>query len=348
MTSGLWLLTACLIAFAVAVGLCRVVMAFGVRDAPDEPRKTQLTAVPTMGGAGFFLAVALALTIAGLLGDQPLSQGVMTLLFASALALLIGLIDDLRGMRAALKLVLLIGVGIWISASGIGPDVLSPWPGAQLSLPPLLAALGALAWIVLMMNAVNFMDGANGLSMGMAAIAAAGLCACAIVAGAPDIALCAGALCGALAGFLVWNVPGRLFAGDAGALMTGCLLAGLCLLLVERRPDWLCLAPTLMLPFLTDVILTLGWRLLNGKNLLSAHRDHGYQIAIKAGLRHWQVSAVHAVWAINAAALSLVAGIAGGWFPLMAFLTLAGASIWVHVRVRISGVRAGLVGRGLA
>ena len=60
------------------------------------------------------------------------------------------------------------------------------------------------------------------------------------------------------------------------------------------------------------------------------------------------MSAVHAVWAINAAALSLVAGIAGGWFPLMAFLTLAGASIWVHVRVRISGVRAGLVGRGLA
>ncbi|MBU6319521.1 MAG: undecaprenyl/decaprenyl-phosphate alpha-N-acetylglucosaminyl 1-phosphate transferase [Alphaproteobacteria bacterium] len=348
MTDGLWLLTTCLVSFAGAVALCRAVMAVGVRDAPDEPRKTQLTAVPTLGGVGVCLASAIALMIAYVLGGQVLSKGVMIVLGASVGALLIGLIDDVRGLGARLKLGLLIGVGIWIAALGVGPDVLSPWPGAQFPLPMFFAALGALAWIILMMNAVNFMDGANGLSMGMAAIAAAGLCACAIVAGASDIALCAGALCGALVGFLVWNVPGRLFAGDAGALMTGGLLAGLSLLLVERRPDWLCLAPTLMLPFLTDVILTLGWRLLNGKNLLSAHRDHAYQIAIKAGLSHWQVSAVHAVWALNAAGLSLVAGIAGGWFPLMAFLTLAGASIWVHIRVRASGVRAGLVGRGLA
>lgn len=335
-------------AFLVSLGLCRLVMMLGVRDAPNEPRKTQARPVPTSGGLGVALAAALCTGLGFLLSGQGASAGVLIVVGASGAALLVGLLDDILGLEARVKLALLVAVALAIALSGVGPDVLAPWPGARTSLAPPLAAGGALIWVLLMMNAVNFMDGANGLAMGLAAISSAALCVCALLAGAIDVALCAGALCAALSGFLVWNIPGRLFAGDAGALMVGCMLAGLTLLLVERRPDWLLLAPSLMLPFLTDVLLTLGWRMLNAKNLLSAHRDHVYQIAIKAGLKHWQVSAVHWVWGVNAAALSLVAGIAGGWFPMIAFFALTGASVWVHVRVRASGVRAGLVGRGVA
>jgi hypothetical protein len=102
--------------------------------------------------------------------------------------------------------------------------------------------------------------------------------------------------------------------------------------------------PTLMLPWLTDVLLTLVWRARHRKPLFSAHRDHVYQIAMKAGLKHWQVSLVHAVWALNAAILAIVGAAYGGWAPLAVFLVLLAVSAWVHVKVRRSGEKAGLVG----
>jgi UDP-N-acetylmuramyl pentapeptide phosphotransferase/UDP-N-acetylglucosamine-1-phosphate transferase len=196
-------------------------------------------------------------------------------------------------------------------------------------------------------NAVNFMDGANGLSMGMAAIAAGGLSVCCAFTGAWDLALIGAALAGGLAGFLVWNAPGRLFAGDAGALFTGAVLAAISLALVRLRPDWLFVPPTLMLPWLTDVLLTVVWRAWRRKPLFSAHRDHVYQIAMKAGLKHWQVSLIHAASAFNAAIFAVVGAVGGGYAPLVVFLVLLAISVWVHIRVRRSGEKAGLVGAGI-
>ncbi len=165
-----------------------------------------------------------------------------------------------------------------------------------------------------------------------------------MIAGEWDIAIMCFALTGALAGFLVWNIPGRLFAGDAGALFTGAMLGALSLLLVQARPDWVWLPPLLLLPILADVLLTLMWRARHRKPLFSAHRDHAYQIALKAGLKHWQVAAIHAVAAVNALAIAVISAIVGGYFPALGFLGMLGASIWVHFKVRRSGVRAGHVG----
>ena len=69
-----------------------------------------------------------------------------------------------------------------------------------------------------------------------------------------------------------------------GALFVGAALAGLGLELVRQRPDLLLVPPILLLPFLSDVLLTIAWRARHGKKLFVAHRDHSYQIALKAGL----------------------------------------------------------------
>jgi UDP-GlcNAc:undecaprenyl-phosphate GlcNAc-1-phosphate transferase len=102
------------------------------------------------------------------------------------------------------------------------------------------------------------------------------------------------------------------------------------------------------MPFLSDVLLTLIWRTKHGKKLTEAHRDHVYQIAIKAGLKHWQVSAIHAFWALNAAIIGIIAAIVGGQVPLLAFLVVLGVAVWVHLWVRRVGVKAGLVGSNIA
>jgi len=259
----------------------------------------------------------------------------------------LGLADDRFELRARIKLVAMLAICLAMAAWGVRADIIEPWPGVAWELPVALSAAGSILWLVVVMNAVNFMDGANGLAMSMGAISALGLLVCGVVAEAPDAAVLAAALAGGLGGFLVWNLSGRLFAGDAGALFVGAMLAGLSLLIVRLRPDWLFVPPILLMPFLSDVLLTIAWRARHGKRLFSAHRDHAYQIAMKAGLKHWQIAAIHAVWTLNAAAMGVVATIAGGYVPLLVFLALLAASAWVHVRVRRSGVKAGLVGAGL-
>jgi hypothetical protein len=122
------------------------------------------------------------------------------------------------------------------------------------------------------------------------------------------------------------------------------MLGGLSLELVRQRPDLLFVPAILLLPFLSDVLLTLVWRMKHGKKLWVAHRDHTYQIAIKTGLKHTQVAGVHAVWALNAAVVALGAAMVGGYGPVIAFVALLAISTWMHWKVRRAGVANGLVG----
>lgn len=334
------------IAFAAAAVLaviaCRIVMALGLVDAPTEARKREVNAaaVPTAGGAGF--GVAAIFVIQWLLAWRP-DPTVLTIEAGAMAALLTGVYDDRFGLAAAVKMGLLLAIAVGLAGFGVRVDTVEPWPGLVLPLTAIGGGVGSVLWLFVTINAVNFMDGANGLSMGMAAIAGAGLAACCALAGEWRLALVAAALSGGAAGFLAWNVPGKLFAGDTGALFVGAVLGAVSLALVRSRPDWLFAPATLMLPWLSDVLLTLAWRARHGKPLMSAHRDHAYQIAMKAGLKHWQVAAMHAVWALNAAIFAVAGAVVGGYAPLAAFLVMLAIGAWVHVRVRRSAERAGLV-----
>lgn len=341
-----------LLGFVLAVGpsivLCRIVMSLGVVDAPTEARKTQAKPVPTLGGIAVALSVGLAISV-----DNELMAGefdpLLFVIGGGALgALLVGMVDDILGLRAIIKLVALTAISLGVAWFGLWPDVIAPWPGLELPLPVWLAIAGAALWLVVVMNAVNFMDGANGLAMGMAAIAAAGYCVVGAILGMWDVAVTAGALTGGLCGFLVWNGSGRLFAGDAGALSVGAVLAGLGLEIVRVRPDLLLVPPMLLLPYLSDVLLTLAWRARHGKKLFAAHRDHAYQIALKAGLKHRQVSSVHAVWALNAAIVAILSALLARQIPIILFVLLLLVSTWLHLKIRRAGVANGLVGKEIA
>jgi UDP-N-acetylmuramyl pentapeptide phosphotransferase/UDP-N-acetylglucosamine-1-phosphate transferase len=340
-----------LLAFALgaipAIILCRLVMMLPVVDAPTEARKVQKTPVPTLGGLGVAVGASIAVLAILSLTSWNLTDAILVTFAGGVAALALGLADDTMRVPATARLILMLAIALAMTAMGVRADAFEPWPGIAIGLPVALAVIGSVLWLIVIINAVNFMDGANGVSMGMAAIAAAGLAASASFIGAWHIALLAAALSGALAGFLVWNLPGKLFVGDTGALFTGAVLGGLCLELVRLRPDLLFVPPILLMPFLSDVLLTLIWRTKHRKKLTEAHRDHVYQIAIKAGLNHWQVAGIHAVWAFNAAAVGVIAAIVGGQVPLLAFLVLLGLSTWVHIWVRRIGVRAGFVGANI-
>lgn len=348
MSEPLRLVLAFMLAMAPAALLCRVMMSVRIMDAPTEARKIQRHAVPTSGGVAVAISALLATVVVTELTAWDLDAVIYVTGAGALVALLLGLADDILTLRASFRLVIVMALTGLIAAFGARVDMLDIWPGVTVELPYTLAIIGAMAWLVLVINAVNFMDGANGLAMGMAAIAAFALSLCAAITGQWTLALLAMAAAGGLAGFLVWNIPGKLFAGDAGAYFAGALLGGLSLEFVKARPDLLFIPPMLLLPFLSDVLMTLAWRSMKGKKLFAAHRDHTYQIAMKAGLHHWQVSLVHAFWAVNAAVVGVAATILGGQMPPIAFGALALVSVWIHWRVRRSGVAAGLVGADIA
>lgn len=337
-----------LLAFAVAAGLaivlCRAVIALRIMDAPTEARKTQRTPVPSAGGLGVALSLFVCLTVVSVFAASPLDPAGIAVSAGAVACLALGFADDVLRIDARWRLVLMALIAVGMTLTGVRADVFEPWPGAALPLPLILAVAGSALWLVVLINAVNFMDGANGLAMGIAAVAAVGLAAASWLVDIGSVAVMAAALAGALAGFLVWNVQGRLFVGDTGALFAGAVLGGLSLEFVRQRPDLLFVPPILLMPYLSDVLLTLVWRARNGKKLFQAHRDHVYQIALKAGLRHWQVAAVHAFLALNSAVIAVIAAVVGGPVPPLAFLVLLALSLWLHIWVRRLGVKAGLVG----
>jgi UDP-N-acetylmuramyl pentapeptide phosphotransferase/UDP-N-acetylglucosamine-1-phosphate transferase len=169
---------------------------------------------------------------------------------------------------------------------------------------PLLFPLVAIG-IVWCCNLYNFMDGSNGLAGGMAVIGFGALMIGAISSGDSEVALAAGIVAAAAAGFLVWNFdPARIFLGDAGSIPLGFLAAAIGLVGVVRGtwPFWL---PLLVFsPFVVDSGLTLIWRALDGEKLSQAHKRHYYQRLIRSGWSHRRL-------ALTAYAVMLAAAVTG-------------------------------------
>ena len=148
----------------------------------------------------------------------------------------------------------------------------------------------------------------------------------------------------ALAGFLVWNLPGKLFAGDAGSLSVGGLIGGASVMFAIDGPVLVPL--TLCLPILIDVFLTLAWRARHGRPLMKAHRDHAYQLLLRAGWSHgkvarlWWGMTVICAGAVIAGPFASAAGLYGAriW-PLdvivFAVLLIAGCGLWLRQRVTL-------------
>ncbi len=366
-------LLATLLAMAASAVLCPLVMAAGVWDNPDSVRKQQLAPTPTAGGlaaaAGFALALAALAFWPGarwadaVQGDTLLRAGLAVA--ASFVALLIGLLDDLRNLNARLKFAILTALALAVALFIARAESLPIGGAAVFEFGVIFGVIGSALWVFTLTNAVNFMDGANGLSMGSMAVGLLGMAALGAVHGVPHVV--ALSLCGAggLIGLLVWNFPGgRVFAGDAGALFIGMLAAAAGLLLVQDGGVSPIIPPLLFFPILADVLLTLAYRVKRGRRVLEPHREHLYQIGLRAGLTHTRMALIYWMITAHCVALAFVASFgpriappslfapqpgdvpvmqvallqAAGWVgalaPLIALAVLAVVSMHVSNRVR--------------
>lgn len=334
--------------FAVAAAMA-ITVSYGVamflaqaRQMLDQPneRSSHTHATPRTGGVAIMAGwVAGCFVITAFAGDAGAALRLAMIGLCAASAFALGLADDRIGLSALWKLVGQIVVAALFVVL-FGPLTAIPLPFfGEVTLAPLWGVLLAILWIVGFMNAFNFMDGANGLAGGAAAAGLAWFSVAASFAGAPVLAVAALLLALAAAGFLPENlVRGKLFMGDNGSLALGFLIAAFAVLGVNWTQGRLSalVAPVIFLPFLFDAAWTLVLRLVRGRNIFQAHREHCYQLLIRSGVSHARVAILYmALISLSAAAAVLMLAMPPSlqWLAplLLALIFSCGATaIYVH------------------
>ena len=335
----------CGVLAALSASTVQMMVGLAIMDRPD-PRKAHRVPVPKCGGVGPVVAFLAGIFILyhfaafSRLAD-PYFRGVI---LASVAIAAVSLLDDLRDFPFTVKLaaqllaaLLAIGSGLYVSVfrlPWIGP-VDTGWLG-------LLLTLG---WIMFATNAMNFIDGLNGLASGVAAIACLFLALIGAMAGGWFVYFAALLLAAGLIGFIPFNFPrARIFMGDVGSQFCGFVLAvlGVAASRFEAVEMSFLLVPLLLSGVLYDVAFTLIRRVLAGENPARAHRGHLYQVANRAGMPDVAVTLVHwgfAVWG-GITCLAFVAT-HGDWKPVIALLPVPVQLAWTaHVVMRAR--RAGL------
>ncbi len=268
-------------ALVLAVGgtplIRQLAMRLGVLDQPSA-RKIHAQPVPLLGGAAIYVAFILALLF---LGDRRYINEVVGIFVGASLVSLLGVVDDRWGMGAYAKLAgQLVAAGILIF-SGVQVNMFGNWLDIAITL----------FWVVGITNAFNLLDNMDGLSGGIAMIAATFFTLLAAMSDQYLVGALAAALAGACAGFLIYNWnPAHIFMGDTGSLFLGFLLAAVAIKL--RFPSnsvtvtWMIPVLVLAVPIL-DTSLVFFSRLRRGKNpLTTAGKDHlSHRLAHMTGSR---------------------------------------------------------------
>ena len=195
-------------------------------DAVDQPggRKTHSEVTPLMGGAAIYLGFALVLFLAQ---DMLLfSQELKGVALGATLVFAIGLMDDIWGLSARIRLVAqLLAVGVLLKFGVTLSFLPQTWWGDAGEI------LITVIWVVGITNAVNFLDGMDGLAAGSSSINAGFFALVALQTGQPIMALLAIALMGSCLGFIPHNFrrvkPAGIFLGDSGSNFLGFTLAGI-------------------------------------------------------------------------------------------------------------------------
>jgi UDP-GlcNAc:undecaprenyl-phosphate GlcNAc-1-phosphate transferase len=304
----------------------RVAVRIGAVVMPDE-RRVHATPTPTLGGAAMFVAFLLAMAVASQMSQFKevfqSSSAPLGVVLAATITFCVFLVDDLREMSAPAKLAGQVLAGSALALLGVTMFFFRiPFAGF-ISLSPDLEPLATVLWVVGMANAVNLIDGLDGLAAGIVALAAGSFFVYGdklVHAGSlgpesagPLIALVA---CGMCVGFLPHNFhPARIFMGDCGAMLLGLLMAASTLVVVGQTDNefsgktFFFFAP-IFIPFfilgvpILDTAFAIIRRAGRRAGVAEADKEHLHHRLMRLG--HGQRRSVVILWAWTAVLCGLV------------------------------------------
>jgi UDP-N-acetylmuramyl pentapeptide phosphotransferase/UDP-N-acetylglucosamine-1-phosphate transferase len=273
--------------------------------ARPNARSSHREPTPQGGGMAVVAAALLCVWLGIFLAPEGFVTGLMlpVLTLSAVLLAVVGAVDDIRGLGAAVRLLLqAAAVGAVIATLPLGFSILPQIPHP---LELMLLLLGGV-WFV---NLVNFMDGIDWITVAEVVPITAGIVLLGLVgAASPPTVLVALALLGAIVAFAPFNRPvARLFLGDVGSLPIGLLLGWMLLMLAGRGH----LVAALLLPlyYLADATITLGRRIVKREPVWQAHRTHFYQRATDNGFSVPEIVVRIFVLNVALAGLALVSAI---------------------------------------
>ncbi len=292
---GLTMVVAMIGSLVLTPWLRRVALAVRLLDRPNQ-RKIHRDPIPKLGGVAVFLAWLIALGVSGTLAairEMDLLARSAPLIVAGACSVLLGLWDDRRDLSGRWKLFGQLLIGLLLVLGGVQIDRISNPFGGEIVFPEWLSISVTLLWVAGMMNAINLIDGLDGLAAGVVAIASVGLVVAGLHAQNFLSIVVFAALGGACAGFLVYNFfPAKIFLGDAGSQFLGVILAAAPLV---DFPYKSATAVALLIPLTSlalpiyDTWLALLRRFRGRRSIFRADKYHLHHRLLNMGLSHRQV-----------------------------------------------------------
>lgn len=326
----------------------------------DTPggRKRHARTTPRLGGVAIVggIVVVLGPALAFLAPDafrtlRP--QDFLGFTFAAALVFCVGLADDLFTLRAAHKLLVQIAAASIIVSMGWQFDTVRLPIEGSFELGGLAPVL-SVVWIVGVTNAINFVDGLDGLAAGIVAIIGASLLGLAVLQGSPETVVVTSCIVGACLGFLRHNwAPAKIYMGDSGSLILGFLLATISLRStpsVKASAALAILVPVLALGLpVFDTLLVMWYRFLRGHRtvdrfagMLHADRSHLHHLLLDNKTERRRVMLILFGMAGLFCAMALLVAASDDWRMGAAFLAVEFVAVLLVRRVATTAEARGL------
>ncbi|MGI6587159.1 MAG: undecaprenyl/decaprenyl-phosphate alpha-N-acetylglucosaminyl 1-phosphate transferase [Gracilibacteraceae bacterium] len=289
------------VSFAATPLVIKLAKHLGAIDVPEDGRRVHKVPTPRLGGLAIFLGFLAALLY--MYKVDPRMVGILT---GAAMIVTLGFFDDIKPLPAKFKLLVQVIAAVIAIRSGVRIDHVSNplnfmFPEHQYIIFGNWSYPLTLLWIVGVTNAINLVDGLDGLAAGISIISAVTLFVAAQNTGQPFAAFLASILAASTLGFLPYNFnPAKIFMGDTGALFLGYMLSVISVIGVLKGAA----ALSILVPIFAiglpiyDTLFAMVRRASNGKSMIEADKGHLHHKLLNAGMSQRQ--AVITLYSISA------------------------------------------------
>ena len=287
----MWEVSELVIAFVISCVTTLIITPFMMKlaiklkavDRPNNKRKMHQAPKPSMGGLAIFIGVA-----AGFIYLQPVHAQLNAVIIGACVMIITGILDDIFELKAIYKLAGQITSAVVVVSSGLVIDKITmPFIGTVY-----LEGFGivlTIFWIVAASNAINLIDGLDGLAAGVSAIALSSILVMALIDYRIVVVYLSIILIGSCVGFLFYNFhPSRIFMGDTGALFLGYAIAIVSMLgLFKNVAFFSFIVPVIVLAIpIFDTIHAIIRRKINKQSIATADTKHIHYQLMNMGYSH--------------------------------------------------------------
>lgn len=329
------LAVAFLISFAATPMVISLAHKVNAIDIPKDARRIHKKPTPLIGGLAIFYGFAVSVFCFATIDKET-----MGVLIGSVIVVTVGVIDDITDMKAIIKLMCqIVAAAVVVYFDVRIEHFANPFHGwfgpPYIVMNYWVSVAVTMIWIVGVCNAVNLIDGLDGLAVGVSSIASMSLLALTLISENSNVAIITAAVAGAAFGFLPYNFnPAKIFMGDTGALFLGFILACISVQGFLKMSAIISFAiPILVLGLpIFDTLFAIIRRVLTGRSPMSPDRGHLHHRLLDMGFSQKQTVAILYTMTAALCLTAVVVSIKGygrGTILILSVLLIILLSLWL-------------------